>query len=112
MNHGVEAEKRVADYLRSQRFTVLEQNWKTRWSEIDIVARKGSCIHCVEVKYRRYPNQGDGFDYITFDKRRRLVRGASAWCAQRNWHGDIQIDVAAVSGDDFRIDYRENAVEV
>ncbi|HET8690265.1 MAG TPA: ribonuclease HII, partial [Candidatus Saccharimonadales bacterium] len=49
---GQRAETAAADYLSLNKFKVLDRNWKTRWCEIDIVARSGDKVWLVEVKYR------------------------------------------------------------
>ncbi|HOJ87401.1 MAG TPA: YraN family protein [Pseudothermotoga sp.] len=45
-----EAEKRAANYLRRKGFKVLECNYRTRFGEIDIIARYGKYLVFVEVK--------------------------------------------------------------
>ena len=49
---GAKAEKHVADYLVRNGFKIVASNWKTKWCEIDIVAKKDECVYFVEVKYR------------------------------------------------------------
>ncbi|GAC1371986.1 MAG: hypothetical protein NVSMB39_6180 [Candidatus Saccharimonadales bacterium] len=51
----------------------LGRNWRNRWCEIDIVARRGAQIHFVEVKYRRNVSYGYASEYIS---RLGLVSGA------------------------------------
>lgn len=107
---GRQAEQRVADYLRSKGFTILHQNWRTRWCEIDIIAKdKTKTIRIVEVKFRAHLGSGSGFEYITPNKARRLRRAATAYAGRDDIQ--YQIDVAAVTGGGFTIHYLENAVE-
>jgi len=47
---GKIGEDYACDYLKKQGFTILERNYLKKWGEIDIVAKKGSKIHFVEVK--------------------------------------------------------------
>ncbi|MEX0748687.1 MAG: YraN family protein [Candidatus Saccharimonadales bacterium] len=108
---GERAEAEVATYLQERRYKILDRNWRNKYSEIDIVARQGQRIYIVEVKYRRNLEYGDGFDYITTEKKRRLRRAAAAWALDNDWTGDMQIDVAAVTGAEFKIDYRANVIE-
>lgn len=86
-------------WLGREGFSILDRNWRTRWCELDIVARRNETVHFVEVKYRRRPDFGTGFEYITADKAGRLQRAALMWLKA---HGQIasayQIDVMAVSG--------------
>ncbi len=95
---GRQAEERAAAYLERHGFAILARNWRTRWCELDLVARRGEVIHIVEVKYRSNPAYGSGFDYITTDKRQRLIKAAAAFIVQHAPNADYQIDVVSVEG--------------
>lgn len=99
---GKEAEAAVANYLTSQGFSILAQNWRTPRCEIDIVAQKDKVIYFVEVKYRSGTAQGDGFEYITGRKLRQLHFAGEVWVQDNGWDGDYRILAAAVSGDDYQ----------
>ena len=79
---GREAESVAADYLQRRGFEVLARNWRTRWCEIDIVARLGDVIYFVEVKYRGRADWGTGVDYITPRKLRQIHFAANFWMAR------------------------------
>jgi uncharacterized protein (TIGR00252 family) len=106
--HGRLAEAAVVRYLESQGFTILDQNWKNRWGEIDIVAKKDDLVHFVEVKYRQSPDQGSGFDYITPAKLRQMSFAANMWVENNNWSGEYLLSAAQVSGADYEVDFIEN----
>jgi putative endonuclease len=111
---GRQAENLAKDCLGAMGLVVLEQNWRTRWCEIDLVARDSAAtIHFVEVKYRRSADFGTGFEYITPDKARRLRLAALSWMTRHRARGSYQIDVVSVTGDlaDPRVDYLANAIE-
>jgi putative endonuclease len=110
MKHNVDgknAEDSVANYLMSQGFKVLEQNWKTPKCEIDIIAIKDNCIYFVEVKYRGTNLQGDGFEYVTPAKIKQMSYAANLWVATNNWEGEYCLSAAAVSGFDYSVDFIE-----
>lgn len=73
---GRMAEQAAADYLRRHGFEVLAQNWRTRWCEIDIVARRGQTVCFVEVKYRGRTDWGSGLDYVTRRKVQQMYFAA------------------------------------
>ncbi len=96
---GRAAEAAAAAWLRSGGFAVLDRNWRTRWCELDIVAGRRGVIHIVEVKYRRRPDFGTGFECITAEKAARLRRAAIMWLKAHGYLGKPhQIDIIAVSG--------------
>ncbi len=99
--HGKEAEKVAAKYLSSLGYDVIEQNWKTRWCEIDVVACKDNVIYFVEVKYRRNTDQGGGLDYITPKKLQQMHFAAEMWVSDKRWQGEYQLAALEVSGGDY-----------
>lgn len=100
---GRQAEAKAALYLKQQGFTVLEQNWRTRYCEIDIVAQKDETIHFVEVKYRASDSWGGGLDYITPNKLKQMGFAAGIWVSANNWQHDYQLAAIEVSGDNFAV---------
>lgn len=100
---GRQAEDAVAKYLSAHGYRVLEQNWRTRWCEIDIVAVKENTVYFVEVKYRRSSQQGDGLDYITPKKLQQMSFAAEMWVSNHRWHGEYCLAGAAVAGNNFQV---------
>jgi uncharacterized protein (TIGR00252 family) len=104
---GRKAENAVAEYLRAEGYKILDQNWKTKQCEIDVVARKGDCIYFVEVKYRTSNTHGSGFDYITPTKVKQMQFAAQYWVASNKWEGEYVLSGASVSGVDFEVSFIE-----
>lgn len=104
---GSEAENQVANYLKSLGFKIVEQNWKTKWCEIDIVAKKDNCLYFVEVKYRNNTDWGSGFDYITAAKLKKMDLAARSWVEINNWQGEYTLSAAEVAGPNFAIEFIE-----
>lgn len=100
---GRQAEDAAAEYLQSKKFEVLSQNWRTRWCEIDIVAKKKKIIYFVEVKYRKTADFGGGLDYITHGKLKQMKFAAEFWISNNDWSGDYRLSAIEVDGLDFEI---------
>ncbi len=88
---GRRGETLAAWYLRLKGWHVLAQRVKTHRGEIDLVARRGSLVAFIEVKWRR--NATD-LDLAIDEWRLRRVRAAVEAVAHR-W---------MKAGDDMRID--------
>lgn len=98
---GALAEQAVANFLRKSGYKILDQNWRTAVCEVDIIARKKQEIYLVEVKYRQTSSFGDGFDYITAHKRKKLELATKIWQSEHNWCQPINLLAAAVEGQNF-----------
>lgn len=115
---GQSAEEQAAQWLESHSFEILERNWKTRWCEIDIVARrcsrgwKRSCsIHFVEVKYRRTNKAGEAVEYVTQKKQQQMTFAAQHWVQERSWDGAWQLDVIGINGQTNKLEYIQNITQ-
>lgn len=104
---GTAAEAEVAQYLDHKGFKIIGTNWKTRWCEVDIIAKKDGCLHFVEVKYRGSSAAGSGFDYITSNKLRKMDLAARSWVEINGWSGEYVLSAAQVSGKDYDIEFIE-----
>ena len=49
---GSDFEKKATDLLKEHNYEILELNFRSRYGEIDIVAKDGEYICFVEVKFR------------------------------------------------------------
>ena len=49
---GQVAEQKAVNYIKEMIYIVLEQNYRCRKAEIDIIAQKDNFIVCIEVKAR------------------------------------------------------------
>jgi Holliday junction resolvase-like predicted endonuclease len=81
----------------------LNQNWRTKWCEIDIVAQKTQTIYFVEVKYRKSAAWGSGLEYITSKKLKQMQFAAMFWVTENNWDGDYSLAAVEVTGPAFKI---------
>jgi uncharacterized protein (TIGR00252 family) len=100
---GHEAEQAAAEHLVRQGYEILQQNWRTRYCEIDVIARKDKTIFFVEVKYRATNQQGTGLDYITPPKLRQMMFAAEMWVQEHNWQGEYCLAAAEVAGPAFAV---------
>lgn len=96
---GRAVEAAVAKNLSIKGYVLKDQNWRTRWCEIDLVMEKKGVIFFIEVKFRRNSHAGEGFEYVTPKKLSQMQYASKFWCAKNKWDGDCQLLVASVDGD-------------
>ena len=81
---GLRGEQLAAEHLLRLGYEVLARNVRTRYGEIDIIARDGAVLVFVEVKTRRKRSREDQLEPVSEVhrlQRLRLRRLASAWLA-------------------------------
>jgi len=108
---GRAAESAAAEFLQAKGCTVLAQNWRTRWCEIDIVAHRGHTIYFVEVKYRARSNWGAGLDYVTPKKLRQMQFAAEFWVAKHQFRGDYRLAAIELTGTPPHVVRAVNSIE-
>lgn len=95
---GNAAEQAVAEELVRQGYEILGRNWKTKWCEVDIIARKDKVVWFIEVKYRSSTKFGDGLEYIGPQKLRHLQIAADLWVNQHSYSGEYTLGAVSMSG--------------
>ena len=76
---GKQGEDLACRELRRRGYAVLARRYRTRFGEIDIIARDGDTLVFVEVKTRRGPGFGGAVAAVNFQKQRRLVNMARSY---------------------------------
>lgn len=106
---GRQAENEAVEYLKKLGHEILEQNWKTKICEIDIISKKSETIYFHEVKYRRTARSGDGLDAITKKKLKQMRKGVDMWRKMnfpepKNDCRDYVLTVVSMNGNPCRVD--------
>ena len=95
-------------------YEILARRYRTKFGEIDIVARDGEVTVFVEVKTRVGGEFGTGAEAITLWKQRRLTNMAVDFIARRRLHDrPCRFDIVAVDvgNDRVTIDVFTNAFD-
>jgi putative endonuclease len=83
--------------LERRGYAIVERWHRRRGGEIDIIARDGKTLVFVEVKTRDGRAFGTAAESVTWQKRRRLVRLATEYVAQRHYEEyPCRFDVVAI----------------
>ena len=95
---GELGETLACDELRRRGYAILERRYRTRYGEIDIVARHGNVLVFVEVKARVGDAFGTGAEAVTGFKQRRVARMAADFLARRRLQDrPCRFDVVSVA---------------
>ena len=79
LQRGRRAEGAAALWLNCKGYRIVARRFSCRTGEIDLIARRGSVLAFVEVKYRA--TTADAAQAITPAKRARIVSATRAWLA-------------------------------
>ena len=80
---GTQYEKMAAAYLQKQGYEIIEQNFRCRQGEIDIIAQDGEYLFFCEVKYRSTEQKGHPLEAVTVQKQHRISRTALYYIAKK-----------------------------
>jgi len=93
---GKIGEKMAEEYLKEQGYKTIERNFKTKYAEIDLVAKRGSELVFVEVKTRRGEMFGAPEESLNKKKLRKLWLNAQGYINQKRWQGPYRIDAVCI----------------
>lgn len=98
-------EERAVQYLQEQGYTILERNYWTTFSEIDIVAKEDNYLCFVEVKYRKDTRYGAPEGLLTREKMRRICKAGQYYLRENSKNADISIryDVIFIIGEEITL---------
>lgn len=98
---GNKGEIRAVQFLKKEKYKILETNYKNRTGEIDIIAEKDNVIVFVEVKNRSTFAFGRPIEAVTLHKQNRIKRVAEIYLMMKNvYDNDVRFDIIEVC-DDF-----------
>ncbi len=106
------AESFVCRWLEDRGWRIVARNFRTRRSEIDIVAVLSDVTAFVEVKFASDGSRTVALEKIDGEKQSRIIHAASMYLAENPPAGELRFDVAIVGGtpDEFRMEtYLEDA---
>jgi putative endonuclease len=110
---GAVGEEIACRYLVGKGYSVIEQNYRKPWGEIDVIAVRGNIVHFIEVKAVTRSLDGSReplsreIDYrpeemATASKLHRVARTASLYMESKKDGREYQIDVLGVIMDPER----------
>lgn len=93
---GKVGEEIAREYLKKKGYGIIEQNYKTKYAEIDLVAKKGNELIFVEVRTKKGDNFGTPEETIDKRKMRKLWGNARAYVARKRWQGPYRVDAVCI----------------
>ena len=95
---GTHAEDEAERLLTRQGLEILARNYRTRFGEIDLVARDGATLVFVEVRLRSSGRFGGAASSITAQKQRRIELAARHYLSRLGAEPPCRFDVITLEG--------------
>ena len=108
---GDKAEAQAVNFLKKQKYKILETNYRNKLGEIDIVAQKGKTICFVEVKQRQTATYGLPCEAVDRRKQHKIARTGQLFLLQ-NHLTNVEVCFCVVEILDESINLIENAFEI
>lgn len=94
---GERGEAIAVAYLKGQKFTIVDRNFRCKAGEVDIIARESKTLVFVEVKTRSNAAYGPPQLAVTPFKQRQISKAALTWLAKKKLHdASARFDVIAI----------------
>ena len=99
---GKIGENMAKEYLEKNGYKIIEQNYRTKYAEIDLVCKKPmgflnkSKLVFVEVRTKIGENFGSPEDTINKTKLWKVLQNAKSYTAFKRWDGPARIDAICI----------------
>jgi len=107
---GRQWEQAALLYLKRRGLRRVEENFRCKGGEIDLIMQDGDTLVFVEVRQRADMEHGGAAASITPAKIRRLVRAAQVYLLRFPVTPPCRFDVVAIDGE--QVAWLKNAIEV
>ncbi|MFH0948670.1 MAG: YraN family protein [Elusimicrobiota bacterium] len=104
---GKSGEDLAGKYLEKIGYEIVAKNFRTKYGEIDIIAKDKKTYVFVEVKTRRDSDYGDPQLAVTNYKQKHLALAAITFIKKNFLNADYRFDIIAILDD--KIEHIENA---
>ncbi len=110
---GRRGEKLAVDYLKKNRYLILEQSYRCHLGEIDVIARKRNTLVFCEVKTKMNSSFGEPVEEVDDYKQEKLKRLANYYFAFKTRQNlQCRFDVISINltaGGEAKVNHLKNA---
>ncbi|MFH0827991.1 MAG: YraN family protein [Candidatus Omnitrophota bacterium] len=98
---GKEGEEEALNFLKAQGFRIIARNYRTKFAEIDIIAREKNTYCFIEVKARSTQRFGLAQESVNFIKQSKIAKAALLFLQENNLlESSSRFDVVAINNQD------------
>ncbi len=93
---GYRGETIAKEYLQSKGYRIIEQNYKNKYAEIDLIVRHRKTLVFLEVKTKTGERFGTPEESLSLKKINKLIKNARAYTAQKGYTKNYRIDAVCI----------------
>jgi len=93
---GNQGELLARKYLEEKGYEILDENWRFRKAEIDLIAYKDPIIVFVEVKARDNNRFAEPEDFVSKAKQKLLAMAAAEYIHLMNHQNEVRFDIITI----------------
>jgi putative endonuclease len=110
LSKGSDAERIAATYLQQQGLVLVEQNYRCRFGEIDLIMTEGHALVFIEVRMRASNAFGGAAASITATKQAKLLIAARHYLSGLQREPACRFDAVLITGTQhYTIEWIRNA---
>lgn len=108
---GQWAEVYAKDFLISKGLRLVEENYRSRFGEIDLIMQDQRVLVFIEVRARTRSDYGHGAMSVTRTKQQKIIRTAALYIQRVNMHNKatMRFDVVSIDGKTSALTWIKNA---
>lgn len=108
---GKKGEELASKYLKNNGYEVINQNFRCKLGEIDLIAIKNNTIIFIEVKTRSNTKFGTPEQAVDSNKRKHILRTSQVFLAKNKLNNyDLRFDIISIymNGNIYKIEHFKN----
>ncbi len=93
---GRKGEEEAIRFLKKKGFEIIDQNWRFKKYEIDIIAQTNDLLVFVEVKTRSTEKYEQPYEAVTIKKQKHLIEAAEYYLNEKQLDIETRFDVISI----------------
>ncbi len=108
---GEKAEQKALQYLQQQGLEIVNQNYRCKQGEIDLIMHDNNFLVFVEVRYRKNSQYGSALETVTPKKQSRIIAATHHYLVSHRLADQaVRFDVVALTGEN-QLNWVKNAFQ-
>ena len=109
---GNRGEEEAVKYLQKNGYKIIQQNYRCRTGEIDIIANDGNYLVFIEVKSRKNTDYGAPGEAVNYFKQQKIIKVAQFYLMTKSIEPNVRFDVVEIIGEIKNQEFNVGSIKV